>query len=106
MATDGGVVVLRDEWRSPRAISSSFRMLWHAGAVTDTPFSTGPLSETFTRWLTDANALRAQAGIPPLLGDTAISTAAENHSLYWTLNAPSASVSAHDETSGPPGSPG
>ncbi len=103
VATDGGVVVFSDQWREPRINTESFRMLWHAGAVTDPPFSTGPLTETFTRWLTVANRLREQAGLPPLLGDPAIATAAQNHSRYWTLNTPSASVSAHSETPGTPG---
>ena len=103
VATDGGVVAFSDEWREPRVTTASLRMLWHAGAVTDTPFSTGPLTDTFTRWLTDANRLRAQAGLPPLFGHAAIATAAENHSRYWTMNAPSASVSPHAETPGTPG---
>lgn len=78
-------------------------MLWHAGAVTDTPFSTGPLTETFTRWLTGANRLRAQASLPPLLGHAAIAAAAENHSRYWTLNVPTTEATAHAEKPGAPG---
>src|SRR5436190_10381332 len=103
VATDGGVVAFSDEWREPRVLPLPIRMLWHAGPVTDAPFSTGPLTETSTRWLTDANRLRAQAGLPPLLGDPSISTAAENHSRYWTLNVPTTESTAHAEKPGAPG---
>ena len=103
VATDGGVVVFSDEWRQPRVTTLALRMLWHAGPVTHTPFSTGPLNQTSTRWLTEANRLRAQAGLPPLLGDAAISTAAENHSRYWTLNVPTTEATAHAEKPGAPG---
>ena len=102
LPTNGGLVALADQWREPRN-GTGYRMLWHAGALTDQPFSTGPTSATFTTWLNQSNAFRAQAGLPPLVGDVAISTAAENHSRYWTLNTPSASVSWHSETPGTPG---
>jgi len=103
VATDGGLVALADEWRVSEVGSSVTRLLWHAGAVTDPPFATGPLSETFAGWLTQANALRAQAVLPPLIGDPAISRAAENHSRYWTLNTPTGGLSLHSETPGNPG---
>ncbi|MCA1689527.1 MAG: hypothetical protein LC720_03515, partial [Actinobacteria bacterium] len=72
VSTGDGIVVVDDGWRSPR-VSSGYRMLWHAGAPSDPPFSTGPMSTTFTGWLHESNALRAQAGLPPLIGDPAIS---------------------------------
>ena len=73
------------------------------GPAADLPFATGPLSALFTDWLTRANAFRAQAGLPPLLGDPAIGAASENHSRYWTLNVPTAGANVHSETPGTPG---
>ena len=101
IATDGGLVAFEDEWRQWQYVAQGWRMLWHPGAVTDPPFANGPIGATFTGWLTEANAYRAQAGLPPLLGDSAISAAAENHSRYWTLNPHVGD--AHSETPGAPG---
>jgi hypothetical protein len=103
IAMDGGFVALHDGWRQPLVTQSSFSLLWHPGPVADLPFATGPLSPLFTSWLTEANGFRAQAGLPPLVGDPAITAASENHSRYWAMNVPAAGMDVHSEYAGTPG---
>jgi uncharacterized protein YkwD len=104
MAVDGGLVALHDRWKDPDSLAPATPYFaFHTGAVPDLPFASGPLSATFTAWLQRANSLRAQAGLPPLLGDPAISAAADNHSRYWTQNPMATGLSVHRETPGKPG---
>jgi len=63
----------------------------------------GDLPPDTQRMLARADLFRADAGLPPLVGDGRISAAARNHSTYTTLNPTEASSSAHQETSGSPG---
>jgi hypothetical protein len=54
-----------------------------------------------------ANRLRAEASLPPLVGDSLIARAAENHSRYWTLNPLSATGKLENGPHGElPGTPG
>lgn len=53
-----------------------------------------------------ANHFRAEASLPPLLGDAHLTQASENHSRYGTLNPPPPAdqpLSYHNETPGAPG---
>jgi uncharacterized protein YkwD len=63
----------------------------------------GPLEPAAQAMLDRANRLRADASLPPLVGDPAISRASMNHSRYWTLNPLPRGLSAHAETPGTPG---
>jgi hypothetical protein len=53
--------------------------------------------------LARATHFRAQAGLPPLVGDRVISAAAESHSRYWTLNPEATGLALHAETPNHPG---
>ncbi len=104
----GGLVVVSDRWRNTSATSlaADAYVGLHTGPVPDTPFSIGRLSALFSGWVARSNALRAQAGLPPLIGDAAISRAAENHSRYWTLNPSPPRERALDVHREVPGTPG
>lgn len=51
----------------------------------------------------EANRIRAQLNLVPLISDARIAQAAQNHAHYWTLNDGGAGLAAHDEISGNPG---
>src|SRR5436309_2528307 len=55
--------------------------------------------------LARANEFRARAGLPPLQGDAAITTATQNHANYYALNHadPPAIANPHNEVAGKPG---
>lgn len=67
------------------------------------PGSIGDLQPDTQRMLARADLFRADAGLPPLIGDAKISAAARNHSVYTTLNKTEANLSAHGEQPGKPG---
>lgn len=83
----------------------SNRIVVHEGALPSLPLAVGQLEPDTEAILGRANQFRADAGLPPLIGDAQTSQAARNHSLYTALNATNAasSISAHDETEGLPG---
>lgn len=51
----------------------------------------------------EANRIRAQLNLVPLISDARIAQAAQNHAHYWTLNDGGAGLAAHDEIAGNPG---
>lgn len=67
------------------------------------PPTIGPVPADSAGLIARADLFRADAGLPPLTGDAAISQAALNHSLYTVLNQTDPSISAHYETAGRPG---
>lgn len=54
----------------------------HDGALPDWPAELGPLAADTVEMLARANALRADVGLPPLIGHPGISQAARNHAAY------------------------
>lgn len=76
----------------------------HAGLLPPPPTAIGAL-EPDTRALVErANLFRADAGLPPLIGDALVSQASRNHSRYTMLNANSPGPEiGHDELTGRPG---
>lgn len=54
--------------------------------------------------LDEANRMRAEIGLPALIGDAKIAQAAHSHSAYWTMNDPTnQGLDIHYETRGKPG---
>ncbi|HXQ89663.1 MAG TPA: hypothetical protein VN733_08495 [Solirubrobacterales bacterium] len=74
----------------------------HEGALPPPPQALGELQPDTVRLLDRANAFRADAGLPPLIGDALVSAAARSHSTYTVLNE-SSSDNAHYEYPGRPG---
>jgi RTX calcium-binding nonapeptide repeat (4 copies) len=88
-----------------RIVAWDEQHVWlHAGPLPPFPQSVGQL-EADTRAMVDrVNVFRADAGLPPIVGDAMISRASRNHSQYTVLNDVSrAGLSAHEETPGNPG---
>ena len=81
------------------------QILVHHGELPPLPSAIGQLQPDTGAILGRANQLRADAGLPPLVGDALTSQAARNHSLYTLLNgtADVHSLSVHSETVGHPG---
>ena len=94
--TDAGEALVA--WRADE-------ILVHRGELPPLPASFGQLEPDTEAILGRANQMRADAGLPPLVGDALTSQAARNHSLYTLLNGTQAasSLSAHYETEGLPG---
>jgi len=79
-------------------------ILVHHGPLPAPPARIGPVPADAQRMIDRANVFRADAGIPPLTGDSRISQAASNHSNYTRLNpGRTEGLSAHYETEGAPG---
>jgi hypothetical protein len=85
-------------------------VLHNEGVLYAEPLPLGPAPRTIgavpgdsAAMIARADLFRADAGLPPLTGDAAISKAALNHSLYTALNQTDLAVSAHSETPGSPG---
>ncbi len=72
----------------------------HSGPFPGLPKSIGKLDDDAQAMISRANVLRADAGLPPLLGDAKVSEASRNHSRYTALNG---GEGAHSETEGKPG---
>lgn len=70
----------------------------HAGALPPPPAAIGALEADTLNMLARANLFRADAGLPPLTGDAAISQASRNHSRYLFLNPEQKDF--HNETPG------
>lgn len=105
---DGGLVAVSDEWegRCSQSASGSSHLAFSGGSVPPLSSTTTGLNATAAGMVDRANHFRAEADLPPLLGDPLISKAAENHSRYWTLNAPpseSEPLAYHSEMPGAPG---
>jgi RTX calcium-binding nonapeptide repeat (4 copies) len=76
----------------------------HSGALPPPPAAIGSLEADTQQMLDRANLFRADAGLPPLIGDALVSQAARNHSNYLALNPSSLQAgSFHHETPGTPG---
>jgi hypothetical protein len=74
----------------------------HEGALPPAPRALGELQPDTVRLLDRADTFRADAGLPPLIGDALVSAAARNHSTYSVLNE-SIGENAHYESAGRPG---
>lgn len=74
----------------------------HEGALPPMPVTVGGLEPDARAMLDRAAGLRADAGLPPLTGDSKLSQAARNHSIYTMLN-PDAEEPVHYEVLGRPG---
>ena len=65
------------------------------------PAEIGPIPEAARQMIARANLFRADAGLPPLIGDGAISQASLNHSAYTAANPDeTVGLGAHRETPG------
>lgn len=71
--------------------------------LSPTPTTVGEVPGDSAAMIARADLFRADAGLPPLTGDAAISKAAFNHSRYTALNDGDDELSAHNETPGRPG---
>lgn len=73
----------------------------HEGSIPSLPLEIGVLQPDTRTMLARANTMRADAGLPPLVGDALVSQASRNHSQYSLLH-PDAmdGLSAHNETPG------
>jgi hypothetical protein len=68
------------------------------------PGEIGQVPEAARQMVARANLFRADAGLPPLIGDAAISQASLNHSAYTAANPDELEgLGAHRETAGHPG---
>jgi hypothetical protein len=67
------------------------------------PTAIGQIPADSAGLIARADLFRADAGLPPLTADAAISQAASNHSRYTALNQTELAASAHEEIVGRPG---
>lgn len=85
-------------WRSKHATAGS-AILVHEGPLPPLPSEVGQLPDDARELIHRANEFRADAGLPPLIGDATISRASRNHSAYSALH-PTQGLAAHLETPG------
>jgi uncharacterized protein YkwD len=103
VVADGGRLFAARLSFGARGATPDETTVWTAPIDPPSATANGAVSPVAQQMVAQANALRADDGLPPLIADELISRASENHSRYYTLNTEPNSLAAHSEVPGTPG---